>query len=55
MASASIVSNALIEGITHRILAYLFMERLSQTNAPDSLRRFFYYFDVYATLVIWKV
>ena len=46
----------LIEGITHRILAFLFLERYRDGRAPsDGLRRFFYSFDAYATLVIWKV
>jgi hypothetical protein len=48
--------DALIEGITHRILAFLFLERHRDGRAPsDALRRFFYSFDAYATLVIWKV
>ncbi|CAL8468423.1 g7963 [Coccomyxa elongata] len=46
----------LIEGIKHRILAFLFLERYRDGRAPsDGLRRFFYSFDAYATLVIWKV
>lgn len=46
----------LIEGITHRILAFLFLERYRNGRTlSDGLRRFFYSFDAYATLVIWKV
>lgn len=46
----------LIEGIKHRILAFLFLERYRNGRAPsDGLRRFFYSFNAYVTLVMWKV
>ena len=45
---------SLISGITHCILAYLVLERHSHSVSMDALRRFYYYFDAYATLVMWK-
>lgn len=46
----------LLEGITHRILAFLFQQRHREgVPSSDALRRFFYSFEAYATLVIWKV
>ena len=45
---------ALLTGITHCILAFLFLERRRHGASSDALRRFFYYFDAYATLVVWK-
>ena len=47
--------HSLISGITHSILAYLFLERHGRNVAADALRRFFFYFDAYAALVMWKV
>ena len=44
----------LIEGLTHRILAYLFLERSRAGPRSDELRRFYYYFEKYARLAIWK-
>lgn len=52
LAGPVVGADPLIQGISHSILAYLFTEKYSE---PDQLRRFYYYFDVYATLVIWKV
>ncbi|EIE19430.1 hypothetical protein COCSUDRAFT_48944 [Coccomyxa subellipsoidea C-169] len=55
-AAAAPEGSALVEGITQRILAFLFLERYRDGRAPsDALRRFFYSFEAYATLVIWKV
>ena len=45
----------LIEGLTHRILAYLYRERRRGGLHSDELRRFYYYFEKYARLAIWKV
>ena len=44
----------LIEGLTHRILAYLYRERRRGGLRSDELRRFYYYFEKYARLAIWK-
>ena len=44
----------LIEGLTHRILAYLYRERRRGGLHSDALRRFYYYFEKYARLAIWK-
>jgi len=40
--------------LTHRILAYLFLERSRAGPRSDELRRFYYYFEKYARLAIWK-
>ncbi|KAK9845772.1 hypothetical protein WJX81_002105 [Elliptochloris bilobata] len=45
----------LIEGLTHRILAYLYLERSRGGPRSDELRRFYYYFEKYAGLAVWKV
>ncbi|KAK9828644.1 hypothetical protein WJX72_001277 [[Myrmecia] bisecta] len=45
----------LIEGFKQRLLAFLFKMRQSERPASDALKRFYYYFEEYARLVIWKV
>lgn len=46
----------LIEGIKHCILAYMFrLKQLEALHNPDALSRFFYHFNDYMGLVLWKV
>jgi len=45
----------MIEGIKHRILAYLYRAHSKRVSAADVIRKFFYYFQDYADLIIWKV
>ena len=46
----------LIEGMKHCILAYVFrLRQLDAASNPDALSRFFYHFNDYMNLVIWKV
>jgi hypothetical protein len=44
----------MIQGLTHRVLAYLFLERARAGPRSDELRRFFFYFEKYANLAMWK-
>lgn len=45
---------SIIEGIRHRILAYVFRERYAEGPGSGAVRRFFFHFQEYATLIIWK-
>lgn len=45
----------MIEGIKHRILAYLFRAHCSDGPTSDAVRKFFYDFQDYTDLIIWKV
>ena len=45
----------MIEGIKHRILAYLFRAHHAEGSCSAAVRKFFYDFQDYANLVIWKV
>ena len=47
-------SQSIIEGIRHRILAYLYRERSAEGPGSGAVRRFFFHFQEYATLIIWK-
>ena len=47
-------NQSIIEGIRHRILAYLFRERSAEGAGSGAVRRFFFHFQEYATLIIWK-
>ena len=53
---APILQNSpVIEGLKHRILAYLYRAHSKRVSAADVIRKFFYYFQDYADLIIWKV
>lgn len=45
----------MIEGIKHRILAYLFKAHSLDGPSSDAVRKFFYDFQDYTDLIIWKV
>ena len=45
----------MIEGIKHRILAYLYKAHSSDGPSSDAVRKFFYDFQDYTDLIIWKV
>lgn len=52
---ASVLENHLIiEGIRHRILAHLFRQRSAEGPLSGALRRFFFHFQEYASIIIWK-
>jgi hypothetical protein len=52
---ASVLGNQLIiEGIRHRILAHLFRQRSAEGPSSGALRRFFFHFQEYASIIIWK-
>ncbi|CAL5221239.1 g3393 [Coccomyxa viridis] len=44
----------MIEGIKHRILAYLFKAHSLDGPSSDAVRKFFYDFQDYTDLIIWK-
>jgi hypothetical protein len=44
----------MIEGIRHRILAYLFRQRSAEGSSSGALHRFFFHFKEYASMIIWK-
>ncbi|KAK9804630.1 hypothetical protein WJX73_001191 [Symbiochloris irregularis] len=45
----------LIEGIRHAVLTYLFKSQCSQAVASEAHTRFYYHFNNYMALVMWKV
>ena len=45
----------MIEGIKHRILAYLYRAYSLDGPSSDAVRKFFYDFQDYTDLIIWKV
>lgn len=49
----------LIEGIRHAVLAYIFksqcMSQASASGSSEARARFFYHFNNYMALVLWKV
>ena len=47
-------NQSIIEGIRHRILAHLFRQRSAEGPSSGALRRFFFHFQEYASIIIWK-
>lgn len=46
---------AIIEGVRQRILAYLYRRMLREKASPDARKNFYYHFEDYASLAMWKV
>lgn len=45
----------LITGIKQRVMAYIYLHSCKSKSGPESRRRFFYHFDDYSNLAMWKV
>lgn len=45
----------MIEGIRQRLMAYLYLQCSCSQRSPDARKRFFYHFEDYAHLAMWKV
>ena len=47
--------HGLITGIRQRVMAYIYLHSCREKNKAEALRRFFYHFEDYSNLAIWKV
>ena len=45
----------IIEGVRQRLMAYLFLRSCSKNGEAVARKLFFYHFEDYANLAMWKV
>ena len=45
----------IIEGVRQRLMAYLFLHSCSKNGDAEARKLFFYHFEDYANLAMWKV
>lgn len=45
----------MIEGIRQRLMAYLYLRTMTKQARPGAKKNFFYHFEDYANLAMWKV